>query len=65
MHTHDDCGSGLARDGITSVHQINRGVCIASKPAPTHAAPTLLKGHLLCVSSLHWAVTPSCVAASP
>src|SRR5207253_5396489 len=29
------CGSGLARDSITAVFQIHRGVCIASKPAPT------------------------------
>ena len=31
------CGSGLARDGITAVHQANRIACIASKPAPTHS----------------------------
>ena len=30
-------GSGLARDGIASVHQTDRGVCIAGKPAPTVA----------------------------
>src|SRR5450830_498175 len=29
------CGSWLACDGITSVQLINRGVCIAGKPAPT------------------------------
>ncbi|HCT06347.1 MAG TPA: hypothetical protein DIW86_13370 [Pseudomonas sp.] len=28
-------GAGLARDGIDSVHQLHRGVCIAGKPAPT------------------------------
>ena len=29
------CGSGLARDGITVIHLIDRSVCIAGKPAPT------------------------------
>ena len=28
-------GSGLARDWINAVILINRGACIASKPAPT------------------------------
>jgi len=28
-------GAGLARDSITSVQLMDRGVCIAGKPAPT------------------------------
>ncbi|HBP47124.1 MAG TPA: hypothetical protein DD669_04710 [Pseudomonas sp.] len=29
------CGSGLARDANNSVHPVDRGAAIASKPAPT------------------------------
>ena len=33
--TPNPCGSGLARDGSTLFLQIERGACIAGKPAPT------------------------------
>ncbi|EAN8120842.1 hypothetical protein ELF58_25645 [Salmonella enterica] len=40
---------------------------IAGKPAPTRneIRPLSPKGHSPCVSLLHWAATPCCVAASP
>jgi hypothetical protein len=31
------CGSGLARDGINTVHLTDRIACIAGKPTPTTA----------------------------